>query len=208
MRAVDYRTLKRNLRVSYDNHADERADMTDTDWKRAERARFAERLRGAGASTVLELGAGHGVSGRALADLGFAVTCVDLSPELVAHCRAAGLDAHVMDFSALTFDDDAFDAAFAMNCLLHVPSTELDGVLRGVARVLKPGGLFYWGQYGGRDFEGVWDKDRYEPRRFFNFMTAERAEAIAAAHFTVVDFHITPLDRFPPEFHGLLLRSA
>ncbi|WP_460497374.1 class I SAM-dependent methyltransferase [Glycomyces tarimensis] len=208
MDAMEYGAIKRHLRRAYDAKAEDREKMDDAPWKRDERARFAAYLRGAGASTLLEIGAGHGVSGRYFADEGVAVTCVDLSPEMVARCRAKGLTAEVMDFNALSFADGAFDAAFGMNCLLHVPRAELDGVLAEVKRVLAPGGMFYWGQYGGEDSEGVWPKDHYEPKRFFSLMTVETVGAVAAGHFELLDLIAREPDYTELEFHGLVLRRS
>lgn len=207
MGPMGYAELKQDLRRAYDAEADAREAMEDQSWKPAERARFASLLRDASASTLLEIGAGHGVSGRRFADEGFAVTCVDLSPALVAHCRAKGLDARVMDFADLAFEDASFDAVFGMNCLLHVPRADLAGVLAEVRRVLVPGGLFYWGQYGGRDHEGVWETDRYEPKRFFSFFTADRIRRVAAEHFTVVDVRLTALEGAIDQYQGLVLRK-
>jgi len=203
---VDYGELKQELRQAYDAEAEAREAMADAPWKAQERGRFAARLREAGASRLLEIGAGHGISGRVFADEGFKVTCVDLSPELVAHCRAKGLDATVMDFSDLAFADGSFDAVFGMNCLLHVPKTELPGVLAEVRRVLAPGGLFYWGQYGGQDYEGVWETDAYEPKRFFSFFTAEAIEAVAVDHFDLVETNLVALDSGIDQYQGLILR--
>jgi SAM-dependent methyltransferase len=199
--------LKQQLRQAYDAEADARAGMDDRPWKAQERGRFAARLREAGAARLLEIGAGHGISGRFFADEGFAVTCVDLSPELVARCRDNGLDAAVMDFADLAFEDASFDAVFGMNCLLHVPKTELPGVLAEVRRVLAPGGLFYWGQYGGQDYEGVWETDSYEPKRFFSFFTADRIEAVAAEHFDLVEAHHVALESDIDQYQGLILRK-
>ncbi|MEU5875158.1 class I SAM-dependent methyltransferase [Glycomyces sp. NPDC047369] len=201
-----YEEVKADLRAAYDADADRRAAMDDAPWKRAERARFAAHLREAGATTLLEIGAGHGVSGRAFADEGLTVTCTDLSPALVAHCRAQGLDARVMDFAHLDFPDAAFDAVFGMNCLLHVPKAELPAVLDGIARVLAPGGLLYWGQYGGDDFEGVWDGDAYEPKRYFSFFTADAIERLAQEHFTLVEAVRVTIDGNIDQFQGLVLR--
>ncbi|MFG3342221.1 class I SAM-dependent methyltransferase [Glycomyces sp. NPDC048151] len=201
---MDYRALKEELRNAYDADADNREGMDDAPWKAAERERFKARLPES--ARLLEIGAGHGVSGRYFADEGCKVTCVDLSPELVAHCRAKGLDAEVMDFSDLRFEDASFDAVFGMNCLLHVPKAELPGVLAEVRRVLAPGGWFYWGQYGGEDSEGVWETDRYEPKRFFSFFTAERIEALAAEHFDLVETHYEPLESKIDQYQGLILR--
>jgi SAM-dependent methyltransferase len=112
-----------------------------------------------------------------------------------------------MDFGDLAFDDDAFDAVFGMNCLLHVPRSELGRVLAEIRRVLAPGALFYWGQYGGEDFEEVWDGDTYEPKRFFSFFTAERIQAVAAEHFDKVEAQFIPLESRINEYQGLILRK-
>jgi SAM-dependent methyltransferase len=190
--AYEYESVKLDLRRAYDGRADVRDAMADEAWKQRERDRFRDALRRAGSASLLEIGAGHGVSGRFFAAEGFTVTCVDLSPELVDRCRAKGLTAHVMDFGELAFPDASFDAAFAMNCLLHVPRAELDPVLRSIHRVLAPGGLFYWGQYGGDEFEGVFTEDSYEPKRFFSRLTDEQIQAYAGRVFDVADFHTIP----------------
>jgi SAM-dependent methyltransferase len=198
--------LRRDLRLAYDRAADVRDGMADADWKQLERQRFGDLLRRAGAAKVLEIGAGHGVSGRYLADQGFAVTCVDLSPELAARCRAKGLTACVMDFGALGFAPASFDAAFGMNCLLHVPRAALDGVLSSIRRVLTPDGLFYWGQYGGHEFEGIYANDPYEPKRFFSRMPDEQIQRAATRHFELVDFHTIPIDIDSWTYQALVLR--
>ncbi|WP_100444034.1 class I SAM-dependent methyltransferase [Glycomyces xiaoerkulensis] len=203
---MEYEAVKGDLRRAYDARAETREQMDDADWKHRERSGFADRIRAAGASRLLEIGAGHGVSGRYFADRGLEVTCVDLSAELVGRCRAKGLDARVMDFGDLEFDDGAFDAVFGMNCLLHVPRADLSGVLDEIERVLAPGGLFYWGKYGGKDSEGVYPDDTYEPKRFFALMTAETIERIAAERFEVLEMSVREPDYTGLDFHGLVLR--
>ncbi len=205
---MEYESLKQDLRRAYDAKAEAREHMVDAPWKQEERVRFTEHLREASARTILEIGAGHGVSGRYFADEGFEVTCIDLSPEMVGYCRAKGLTAEVMDFSALAFDDGVFDAVFGMNTLLHVPRSQLDAVLCEVKRVLAPGGMFYWGQYGGQDSEQVWPDDHYEPKRFFSLMTVEGITAIAAEHFELIDLAAREPDYTGLGFHGLVLRRS
>lgn len=202
-----YSDLKAELRRAYDTHASERIATTDRPWKQAERERFAESLRTAGLSSVIEIGAGHGVSGRYFLAEGFDVTCVDLSPELVAECRRVGLRAEVMDFSHLSFPDASFDAAFAMNCLLHVPRAELAAVLRSIRRVLREGGLFYWGQYTiGAPFEGVYESDSYEPKRFFALLTDDEIKQAARALFDTVEFRRLSVEPDSGSYQSLLLR--
>jgi hypothetical protein len=58
------------------------------------------------------------------------------------------------------------DAAFALNCLLHVPPADLPRVLKAVDDVLTPDGLLFLGQYGGIELQGVRAQDHYEPKRY------------------------------------------
>lgn len=94
---------------------------------------------------ILDLGCGDGALTEALVAAGARVIGVDSSAEMVAAARARGLDARVMDGSALTFVD-AFDAVFS-NAALHW-MRDLAAVIAGVRRALKPGGRFV-GEMGG-----------------------------------------------------------
>jgi SAM-dependent methyltransferase len=128
-----------------------------------------------------------------------------MSPAMVARCRDKGLDARVMDFSELDFEPASFDAVHAMNCLLHVPNTELPAVLSAIGRVLRPGGLFFLGVYGGRAEEGKASSDDHVPARFFSFRTDEQLLQFASQSFEVVDFHVL-LDADEARFQSLTLR--
>jgi SAM-dependent methyltransferase len=95
---------------------------------------------------ILDLGCGDGALTRKLATMGRDVVGVDASPDQVAKAREEGLDAHVMDGQALTFENE-FDAVFS-NAALHWMK-DPDAVIAGVARALRPGGRFV-GEFGGR----------------------------------------------------------
>lgn len=182
--------LLADLRLAYGRRAASRAGMRDDPWKQDERARFLHILEAAGAHSLLEIGAGHGVSGRYFADAGLDVLCTDLSLELVELCRAAGLRAAVMDFGKLAFAPGTFDAVFGMNCLLHVPQARLGAVLTSVRSVLRSGGHFYWGQYTtGQSAEGEYANDDHEPKRFFSFLSDDDlTAAVPEDTFEIVDF--------------------
>jgi SAM-dependent methyltransferase len=159
--------VTRILRDAYDRRVEERATRSAPAWETAERDIFLEFLRREGVTTLLELGAATGSDAAFFKAHGFEVACIDLSPRMVERCRARDLVAHVMDVADLRFPPDSFGAVYAMNCLVHVPRAELRGVLEGISPVVEPGGLFYLGLYGGREFEGVSDDDDFEPKRFF-----------------------------------------
>lgn len=200
---------RKGLRRAYDRKARERDLNAVQPWKAAERLRFLTLLKGEGRHTLLELGAGPGKDGEFFRDQGLDVVCIDLSPEMVALCESKGLAARVMDLSDLDFPRETFDAVYTLNCLLHLPERELPDALGGIRTTLKPGGLFYLGVYGGRDHEGVWEDDPYEPKRFFSFRTDERMQEIVASAFEVHSFRRVALDGRTDGLHfqSLILRK-
>ena len=200
-------SIRDDLRTAYDRAADLR-ERSDIDrWKVDERNRFLALLRDEGVKNLLEVGAGTGVHGAWFAEQGLKVVATDLSPVMVEHCRAKGLEAYEMDFLSLKFDEP-FDAVFGMNCLLHVPRSELPQTLETIAVCIKPGGLAYLGQYGGIDREGPWESDRsYEPKRYFAHSTDEKMMAFALVAYDIVDFHTVPMEYDDPtHFQALTLR--
>lgn len=187
---VRYDEVLDPLRQAYDIRAAWRDGLTKQPWKVAERQAFRDRL--ASGARLLEVGAGTGQDSAFFQQEGLVVVAADLSPVMVEHCRAKGIDAHVMDFLHLDFPAGSFDAVFAMNCLLHVPNHDLRAVLAAIRAVLRPGGLYFIGVYGGDEStEGPSDDDRHVPPRFFSWRTDEQLLGFAtAAQFDVVDFHL------------------
>jgi SAM-dependent methyltransferase len=94
---------------------------------------------------VLDLGCGDGVLTSAIQAAGATVVGVDASPAMVAAARARGIDARQMAAEALSFDRE-FDAVLS-NAMLHWTS-DIEAVVAGVARALRPGGRFV-GEFGG-----------------------------------------------------------
>ncbi len=180
--------LRSALRQAYDGQAARRNASPKQAWKQSERQAFLSLLQQEGKQTLLELGSGTGQDAAFFQDEGLAVTCIDLSPEMVRFCQEKGLTAHVMDFGALDFPADSFDAVYALNSLLHLPKAELPGVLRNVHTVLAADGLFFLGVYGGFDHEGVWADDSHEPKRFFSFFTDAHLARTVRKVFDIVSF--------------------
>ena len=202
---VRYDEVLGPLRAAYDARAAWRDGQGKEPWKLTERQAFRERL--APGARLLEIGAGTGQDSAYFQAEGFAVVAADLSAAMVEHCRAKGIEAQVMDALHLSVPVGSFDAVFAMNCLLHVPNHDLPAVLAAVRAVLRPGGLFFVGVYGGeQSAEGPLDDDRHVPPRFFSWRTDEQLLGFAAdARFDVVDFH--PVDTHRGyRFQSLTLR--
>jgi SAM-dependent methyltransferase len=190
---ADFQRIRDDLRRAYDGAADQRDRRDKQQWKLAEREAFLRRLPTQASSTrMLEIGAGTGHDSAFFARHGIDVLATDMSPAMVARCRDKGLDARVMDFSRPDLAAGSFDAVYAMNCLLHVPNAELPAVLSSIAGVLRPGGLFFLGVYGGGEEpeEGPAEWDDHVPARFFSWRTDDQITQFASESFDIIDFHV------------------
>jgi predicted TPR repeat methyltransferase len=202
-----YEDVLGDLIDAYDAMVGTREGRPAEEWKQAERSGFLARLLHDDLRRLLEVGAGTGLHGKWFSDSGLEVVCTDASPAMVEACRAKGLNALRVDFLGLE-RDWRFDAVFAMNCLLHVPPVDLPVVLRAIHNVLDAGGLFYWGQYGGIDRAGTYERDVYEPKRFFSYLSDASITRVASDLFEVVDFHTVEVDVEPGvHFQALTLRT-
>ncbi len=180
------------LVTTYDNHAAERDQRGEDDWRWQLAEAFLARLPEQ--AQLLEVGAGVGYTSRWFADRGVDVVATDLSPAQVELCRAKGLEAYARDMYDLGFPDESFDAAWAMNCLLHVPNADLHDVLAGIRRVLRPGGLLQIGLWGGIDEEGIYEDDFYQPNRFFSFRSDDELLARVREVFEVESFEVLDME--------------
>jgi SAM-dependent methyltransferase len=203
----DYQQVIDALRDAYSHESAEQRDNTEKeDWKVVERQKFLSLLQKEGKTTLLEIGAGTGKDGIFFQESGLRVVCTDLSPAMIALCRAKGLEAYVMDFLNLDFAPASFDAVYALNCLLHVPGAALPEALQSIRDLLRPAGLFFLGVYGGIEKEGINEKDYHVPPRFFSHHTDEFMRQITAPYFDLVSFKAISLSKSTWHFQSMILR--
>ncbi len=107
-----------------------------------------ERGRNAMEDSCLDVGCGGGFLSEEFARAGFRVTGIDPAEEALeaarAHAAESGLaiDYRVGTGEAIPFPDGSFDVVLCCDVLEHV--RDLEKVIEEVARVLKPGGLFFY----------------------------------------------------------------
>jgi SAM-dependent methyltransferase len=206
---MDYQQVIDSLRLAYNEESARNRDLSEKEtWKIAERQAFLTYLQQEHCQTLLEVGAGTGIDSQFFQSSGLRVTCTDLSPAMVSRCRARGLEAYVMDFLHLDFPSGSFDALYALNCLLHVPTADLPTVLRRLQNLLRPGGLFFLGVYGGFEEEGVYANDRHKPARFFVRHSDDFMQKITGQFFAPVSFKTIPLPAHRWHFQSMILRRA
>jgi len=207
--------IKSNLQAFYNNEAEFRNQSEKEPWKINVRNQFLRSILDENKRTLLEIGAGTGQDSLFFMENGLQVTAIDLSPAMVAKCREKGIDAYQMDVYDIklheVFGDEKFpmemnhcqktedptkkgfplkifDCVWSLNCLLHVPKTDLPEVLRGVDSVLSENGLFFFGVYGGNDIENEWSRESSDIPRFFSFYTDEPLQNILRNIFDIERF--------------------
>ena len=199
--------IKSDLTLSYNLDARSRDAGEQAVWKLTLRELFMERLLAEQASRMLEIGAGPGKDSRFFAAHGLQTTASDLSPSMAGLCHEKGLPACTADLYWLPFAPLQFDAVWSMNCLLHVPRADLKEVLRSIHWVLRPGGLFHFGAYGGIDHEGIYEQDHLRPQRYFSFLTDDHIREIVKLFFQIESFKTIPVpEEKTLHFQSLILR--
>lgn len=203
----NYQQVIATLRMSYNREEAERRDLAEKElWKVTQRQQFLWLLQQEGKTALLEIGAGTGNDSLFFRDNGLDVVCTDLSPDMIALCREKGLNAYVMDFLSLDFPHGSFDAIYALNCLLHVPTHDLAAVLQKLRDLLRPDGLFFLVVYGGIEQEGTHENDWHNPPRFFAHHTDEFLQCITAQFFELVSFNTIPIPGKPWHVQSMILR--
>jgi ubiquinone/menaquinone biosynthesis C-methylase UbiE len=110
-----------------------------------------ELVSGAPGRLAIDIGTGRGHFAVYLARLGFSVTGIDLSENMISYARQNAalhnldIDFKTGDAEELEFEDNTFDVVVSRNLLWTLPSP--DKALKEWRRVLKPG-VHWWYRMG------------------------------------------------------------
>lgn len=126
---------------------------------------------------ILDAGCGSGRDSLAFQTMGYDVTAMDASIEMVRHTsELLRKQAHLLRHQDVTFRE-AFDGVWSMASLLHVPQAELPGVLARYRDALVPGGVLFVSFKHG-------DGERFADERLF---TNQRHASFARLIETIPD---------------------
>ena len=102
---------------------------------------------------VLEVGCGTGLVLQRIQEFARTAQGVDLSPGMLEHARRRGLVVREGSATNLPYPDASFDVTCSFKVLAHVPDVE--GALREMLRVTRPGGHVLAEFYNPRSLRGV-----------------------------------------------------
>jgi SAM-dependent methyltransferase len=196
-----YEEVLPTLRDYYEHDARRRDQNPRSYWKLQEREVFLEYLLKEQRHDLLEIGAGPGWDSLFFQEAGINTYATDLSFEMASLCSDKGLESCVMEFMHPAFTAATFDAMFALNCLLHVPRSDIERVLVALRRVIKPGGLLFIGAYGGKSQQGLIDPDDPKDPRFFATYTDYEVIDIVSSYFDLVRFQAVDSGHYRSGLH-------
>jgi SAM-dependent methyltransferase len=197
-----------NTIQAYNSHAEIIDQINTPPWKVRERDLFLYRLHKENQTSLLEIGAGTGKDSLYFQQNGLKVTAIDISEEMVRLCKAKGIsEVHCIDVREMNFPPSCFDAVYTLNCLFHIPKTEMNSVLRKIRRILKPNGLLYFGVIGGKNREEVWKQDIFEPQRFFSFYSDNKIKKLVKKYFILEDFYTMDIGMDKLHYQAMILRK-
>lgn len=92
---------------------------------------------------ILDAGCGSGRDAKAFLDTGYQITALDASKKICEEAeKLIKQEVLCMGFEKMQFQQE-FDGIWACASLLHVPYTEINGILKRFRDALKEDGVFY-----------------------------------------------------------------
>lgn len=146
---------------------------------------------------ILDVGSGPGQFAKHMIEKGFKVKGIDFSLEMVKISKEKVQlgDFSQMDMRELNFPDNTFDGLFSAYSLIHIPSEEVLGTLKGFHRVLKSGGYIEIAVQKGEGDKIIDEPFMPSEKMFFNFFTEDRiTKYLIKAGFTIVSQEIMGID--------------
>jgi predicted TPR repeat methyltransferase len=176
---------------AYDEHAEEwAAYRTDDDYWAADREWLIQQIESG--ARIVEFGAGAGNEGVHFIQAGLDYTGIDGSVGMlaIAERRIPPEQLRLADLREVELADgeQTFDGFWCAAVLLHIPRTEIDGVLRRMRGMLAEGAPGFIAVKGGTG--EAWDDRLAAPRFFCYWQLDEFADVLAEGGFRVESMRV------------------
>jgi len=154
---------------------------------------FQKLLKG---KKVVEIGCGFGRDAELFVKNNFDYVGIDASKNMlkIAHKRVPKGKFLQMNFYNLDFPEETFDGFWAVASLLHVPKTDIAGILKSISKLVKHNGAGFITVKEKRDVEeGVIKQQRYfgSIERYFAFYTKDEFQGLLEkTGFKIIDFSV------------------
>ena len=154
---------------------------------------------------AIDIGTGRGEFAVYLARLGFSVTGIDLSENMISQARehskktAFAIDFKIQDAEELKFDDNTFDVVVSRNLLWTLPDP--NKAVKEWRRVLKPGGTIVIS-------DGFWMNYTWKRLHYFVFNMAKnifRNDSMISARFFL---SYAAFQKHLPFYEGICFEDA
>ncbi|MDM1377712.1 class I SAM-dependent methyltransferase [Myroides marinus] len=121
--------------------------------------------------TILDLGCGPGHHSKYFSDLGFKVTGIDLSSEMIEIAKKVSEKStfKIMDILHIDFKKGTFDGIWASASLLHIPKNKIKNVLKNLKEILVEGGILYISLKDGDGDEIFIDKRYGNVEKYYTY---------------------------------------
>jgi len=156
---------------------------------------FLEQILRGDKARILEIGPGNGSAAQYFLSKGASVTGIDISVKMMeqAMIKAPRASFFQMDMRRITLPSGTFDGVWADGCIYHVVKKDIPRVFKGVHRVLKENGIFFFNfKFGeGEVLEDDPKSFGWVPRFYAYYSLEEMVEIVEKAGFKImlVDFY-------------------
>jgi 2-polyprenyl-3-methyl-5-hydroxy-6-metoxy-1,4-benzoquinol methylase len=147
---------------------------------------------------VLDVGCGVGLGTKMLNDMGFNLTAIDISSEMVKFAKMRNPRSRIIKGNFLTYKfRKKFDAIFSMAFIHLFPKNNAEAILKKMFNLLKKGGILYFGTTKSATSREGWQikRDSFFPnsqqKRYRKHWTEDELfESITKAGFTFKKRHL------------------
>lgn len=172
------------------------------------RDQFIGLLRSEQRRSVLDLGSGPGLDGRAFVEAGVRYVGLDLAHGNGVLAARTGLSVVHGSIAAPPFRPHSFDAGWSMSTFMHVPADEAAVAATAMCGPVRPGGPLLVGVWGGTRRDEIDDSKIEGERRLYSLRPVDHNRRLLEAGGTVE--HRWTSDAGPDgwEYQVFLIRAA